>query len=130
MVLHTLCYNFQSTTRCDIKENLLIVISTDNIESIKKFPMLYSSVALERGYFKRLHVMFWGASIRVVQHDESIQKLVQEVAQTGVTFSSCVVCSDDYGATETLEAIGITCNHTGELLTEALTSDAWATLSV
>ncbi len=113
-----------------MKENLLIIISTDNIDSIKKFPMLYSSVALERNYFKRLHVMFWGASIKTLYEEKSLQELVIKVAKTGVEFSSCIVCSDEYKATHTLESIGVTCNHTGELMTQALSSDNWATLTV
>lgn len=113
-----------------MKENCLIIISTDNIESIKKFPLLYSSVALDREYFKRLHVMFWGASILVLKENSEIQKLVMDIAKSGVEFSSCVVCSDEYEATDTLESIGVTCNHTGELMTEALRSDEWATLTI
>lgn len=113
-----------------MKENLLIIISTDNVESIKKFPLLYSSVALEREYFKTLHVMFWGASIVVAQENEEIRKMVLDIAKSGVTFSSCVVCSDDYNATASLEAIGITCNHTGELMTHALKDDSWSVLTV
>ena len=113
-----------------MKENLLIIISTDNIESVKKFPLLYSSVALERNYFKVLHVMFWGASIQLLKENKSIQNLVQDIAKTGVEFSSCIVCSDEYGATAILESIGVTCNHTGELMTKALKSDDWATLTI
>jgi len=113
-----------------LKENLLIIISTDNVESIKKFPLLYSSVAINREYFKRLHVMFWGASILVVKENKSIQDMVIEIAKTGVSFSSCIVCSDEYEATEVLENIGVTCNHTGELMTDALKSDDWVTLTI
>ena len=113
-----------------MKNSLLIIISTPSLESIKKFPLLYSSVALERDYFKRLHVMFWGESIKVLHNSESLQKLVIEIAKTGVEFSACIVCSQEYGATERLESIGVTCNHTGELMSEALKSEAWATLTV
>ncbi len=113
-----------------MKENLLIIISTDSIESIKKFPLLYSSVALERDYFKTLHVMFWGASILVAKENLEIRDMVVKIAKTGVEFSSCVVCSDEYDATASLEAIGITCNHTGELMTKALKDDSWSVLTV
>ncbi len=113
-----------------MKENLLIIISTDNIESIKKFPLLYSSVALERDYFKTLHVMFWGASILVAKENKDVREMVVNITKTGVEFSSCIVCSDEYDATDSLEAIGITCNHTGELMTMALKDDSWSVLTV
>ena len=46
-----------------MKENLLIIISTNNVDSILKFPLLYGGVSIPRGYWKRVHIIFWGASI-------------------------------------------------------------------
>jgi len=113
------------------KENLLIVISSDNIDSIMKFPLLYGGVSLPRGYWKRVHVMFWGASIQVVQNHQVVQEKVQTMMADGVEFSSCIVCAQEYNALETLEAMGIACNHTGELLTTALKNDeAWAVMTI
>jgi hypothetical protein len=86
------------------KENLLIVIATDNVDSILKFPLLYGGVSIPREYWKRVHIMFWGASI---------------------------VCANEYEATDSLESIGIVCNHTGELLTTALKNDdVWAMITL
>ena len=113
-----------------MKENLLMVISTDNVESIQKFPLLYGSVALPREYWKKVHIMFWGASIKTLSEHKVLQQLVLDVAKTGVSFSSCIVCSDDYGVTSQLEALGVHCDHTGELLTEALQSERWSVLTV
>lgn len=112
------------------KENLLIVISTDNVDSIMKFPLLYGGVSLPREYWKIVHVMFWGASIQVAKSNESIREKVQAMQKDGVAFSSCVVCAEDYEAVAKLEEIGIVCNHTGELLTEALKSETWSVLTI
>jgi len=113
------------------KENLLIVISTDNIDSIMKFPLLYGGVSIPRGYWKRVHVMFWGASIVVAQNNKSVQDKVLAMLEDGVEFSSCIVCANEYGATEMLEELGIVCNHTGELLTTALKEDqSWAMMTI
>lgn len=112
------------------KENLLIVIATDNVDSIMKFPLLYGGVSLPRGYWKRVHVMFWGASIKVACENISIREKVLEMRESGVEFSSCVVCATDYKCVERLEEIGIMCNHTGELLTKALKSDEWTQITL
>ncbi len=113
------------------KENLLIIISTDNLDSIMKFPLLYGGVSIPRGYWKRVHVMFWGASITVAQSNDTVREKVQLMQKDGVEFSSCVVCAEEYGAVESLESIGIVCNHTGELLTEALKNDrSWAMMTI
>ncbi|MEA3353297.1 MAG: DsrE family protein [Campylobacterota bacterium] len=113
------------------KENLLIIISTDNVDSILKFPLLYGGVSISRGYWKRVHVMFWGASIQVAQSNEKVRDKVQNMQKEGVEFSSCIVCAQEYDAISELETIGIECNHTGELLNEALQNDRiWSTLTV
>ncbi len=113
-----------------MKTKLLIVISTDNTDSIMKFPLLYGGVSLPRGYWERVHVMFWGASITQARDNGTIREKVQEMQKDGVEFSSCIVCAGEYQATESLEAIGIACTHTGELLTEALKSDEWSVLTI
>lgn len=113
------------------KENLLIVISTDNVDSILKFPLLYGGVSLPRGYWKRVHIMFWGASIKSVVKTKKIQKKVKEMRKDGVEFSSCIVCAEEYKAVKKLEKVGIVCNHTGKLLNKALQNDKkWSTLTV
>ena len=113
------------------KKNLLIIISTDNVDSILKFPLLYGGVSIPREYWKRVHIMFWGASIKRVVESNKIKDKVVEMKNNGVEFSSCIVCAQDYDAVESLEKIGIVCNHTGELLTLALKNDdTWSTMTI
>ena len=113
------------------KENLLIVISTENIDSILKFPLLYGGVSIPRDYWKRVHIMFWGASIKSVIKSKKIRKKIKEIKKDGVEFSSCIVCAEEYGVVKKLEKQGIVCNHTGELLNKALKNDKkWSTLTV
>lgn len=113
------------------KENLLIIISTDNVDSILKFPLLYGGVSIPRGYWKRVHIMFWGASIKAVVKSKKIKIKVQEMQKDGVEFSSCIVCAEEYDVVKKLKKRGIVCNHTGELLNEALQNDKiWATITV
>ncbi len=113
------------------KENLLIVISTKDIDSILKFPLLYAGVSIPRDYWKRVHIMFWGSSIKSVIKSKKIRKKIKEIKKDGVEFSSCIVCAQEYNVIEKLEKHGIVCNHTGELLNEALQNDdIWSTLTV
>jgi len=113
-----------------MKNKLLLVISTDNPDSILKFPLLYGGVSLPRGYWEEVHIMFWGASILQARDNESIRTKVIQMQEGGVKFSACIVCAEEYDAVESLEAIGIISNHTGELLTLALKSDEWAMMTI
>lgn len=113
------------------KENLLIVISTNDVDSILKFPLLYGGVSLPRGYWQRVHIMFWGSSIISAKENQQIKEKIKQMQKDGVEFSSCIVCAEEYNVVEELENLGIVCNHTGELLTEALKDDkSWAMMTI
>ena len=102
---------------------LLIIWSTQEIEVAKKMVLLYSGVMLPRGYWDEAILMIWGPSAKLLAENKELQEKVKEIAKTGVKLQACVVCTDDYGVSNTLEALGIELTHTGEMLTQALQSD-------
>lgn len=102
---------------------LLIVWSTSESEVAKKMVLLYGSVILPRGYWDEAHIVIWGPSAKLLAENVELQEMVVKVQQTGVKFSCCVVCSDDYGVTAKLASLGIDMIHTGEMLTSSLQSD-------
>jgi len=104
-------------------DKLLIVWSSGEIEVAKKLVLLYGSVILPRGYWDQAHLMVWGPSAKLLAENSELQAMVAKVIESGVKASVCVVCSDDYGVTEKLRAMGIEPTHTGEFLTQALKSD-------
>ncbi|WP_298691655.1 DsrE family protein [uncultured Sulfuricurvum sp.] len=104
-------------------DKLLIVWSSGEIEVAKKLVLLYGSVILPRGYWDEAHLMVWGPSAKLLAENTELQEMVAKVIDSGVKASVCVVCSEDYGVTEQLRAMGIEPVHTGELLTQALKSD-------
>lgn len=106
-----------------MKNKLLIIWSSADEEVAKKLILLYGSVMLPRGYWDEATIMIWGPSAKLLAEDEELQERVKTVMQTGVKFNVCVVCSDDYGVSEQLSALGVELTHTGEMLTNALQSD-------
>lgn len=106
-----------------MKNRLLIVWSSSDKEVAKKLILLYGSVMLPRGYWDEATIMIWGPSAKLLAHDQELQEKVKEVMKTGVKFNACIVCSDDYGVSDELSALGIELTHTGEMLTNALKND-------
>lgn len=104
-------------------KKLLILWTSGDREVAKKMVLLYGSVILPRGYWDEAHLMVWGPSAKLLAEDAQLQEMLKTVLETGVKASVCVVCSDDYGVTQTLQGLGVEPMHTGELLTEALQSD-------
>jgi len=112
------------------KNNLLIVWSNADVEVANKFPLLYSSVILERDYWKKAHLMLWGPSILLAKKNKKIQQQLLEIQANGVKMSACSVCVEDYKAVKKLEKLNIKIEHTGVLLTKALKSDKWAVMTI
>ena len=104
-------------------DKLLIVWSSGEIEVAKKLVLLYGSVILPRAYWDEAHLMIWGPSAKLLAQNSEIQGMFAKVLDSGVKASIYVVCTDDYGVTEQLKALGAEPIHTGEFLTQALKSD-------
>jgi len=113
-----------------MKDNLLIVWTNGDIEVANKFPLLYSSVILEREYWKSAHLMLWGPSIKLAKDNLLIQEQLKKIQNTGVKMSACIVCVEDYDATSILKELDIEITHTGELLTTALKDETWAVMTI
>ncbi|MDY0122373.1 MAG: DsrE family protein [Sulfurimonas sp.] len=106
-----------------MKKKLLIVWSSGEKEVAKKLVLLYGSVMLERKYWDEATIMIWGPSAKLLAEDKELQERMLVVKNTGVAFNACVVCTDDYGVSDTLRSLGVDLIHTGEMLTESLQSD-------
>jgi len=106
-----------------MKNKLLIIWSTEEIEVAKKMVLLYSSVMLPRGYWDEAILMIWGPSAKLLSENIELQNTIKEISDTGVKLQACVVCTDEYGVSTKLSSLGVELTHTGEMLTQALQSD-------
>lgn len=106
-----------------MRNKLLIVWSSGEKEVAKKLVLLYGSVMLERKYWDEAIIMIWGPSAKLLANDTELQKQFKIVQASGVQFNACVVCTDEYGVSDQLSALGIDLIHTGEMLTNSLQSD-------
>ena len=106
-----------------MKNKLLIVWSSQDIEVANKLVLLYSGVILPREYWDEAILMIWGPSAKLLSDDKTLQNKVKEIAKTGVKLQACVVCTDDYGVSDKLASLGVELTHTGEMLTHALQND-------
>ncbi len=102
---------------------LLIVWSSGEVDVAKKLVLLYGSVIIERNYWDKAHLMIWGSSAKLLAQNIELQEMLKKVQNSGIKVSACRVCTDDYGVTQSLEALDIDVTHTGEFLTQALQSD-------
>lgn len=111
-----------------MRNKLLIIWSTEELEVAEKMVFLYSSVILPRGYWDEAVLMIWGPSARLLSKNISLQKKIKEIALTGVKLQACIVCTEEYGVSEKLQELGVELTHTGEMLTQALQND-WKSIT-
>ena len=67
-------------------------------------------------------LIVWGSSSKLLAEDEALQKKVKAMIQDGVILEACIACSNGFGVTEDLKALGIDVKGMGVPLTSYLKS--------
>jgi hypothetical protein len=105
-----------------MKNELLIVWSTDNKETILHLICLYALNAKQKHWFNEVTVLLWGASQQVLCEDEEMKAKVKELGDSGVRLIACKKCSENMYIEEQLEKCGVEIFYTGEFLSDWLKS--------
>jgi len=101
-----------------MKNELMIVWTTDNMDTVENMICLYALNAKKKGFFDEVTLLVWGASQRLLSEDESIKAKVKEMIEAGVKVVACKKCSENMGIEENLQSCGVDVFYTGELLTD------------
>ena len=72
--------------------------------------------------------MVWGPSAQLLTTDLELQKELEDLKAAGVELLACKACSDLYGVTDKIEALGIQVIYMGAPLTEMLKT-GWTCLT-
>ncbi len=67
-------------------------------------------------------LVVWGPSAKLLASDPELQDMVKVMGKAGVELLACKACSDSYGVSAALEALGIDVIYMGEPLTDVLKS--------
>lgn len=81
---------------------------------------MYASNAIAKDWWDEVHVIIWGATIKLFVESESIQKAVKEASATGVKFSACIACAKKLNLEDEVKATGIELDYMGAVLTDAI----------
>ncbi len=103
-----------------MKKKLLVLWTTDNIESAKHMVLLYTLNAKNKGWMDEVTLLIWGASQLLVASNKKMQALVKEIGEAGVKVVACKKCAEEQGTELKLSSCGINVFYTGELLSNWL----------
>ncbi|WP_272700666.1 DsrE family protein [Desulfovibrio sp. Fe33] len=104
------------------KDTLNILWTNADPVTSEMMVLMYAKASAMRGWWKRVRVIVWGATAKLVAEDENIRALVREAQQEGVEFSACEACADRLGVKSRLQDLGMEVILWGYPLTELLRS--------
>jgi hypothetical protein len=101
-------------------EKLYVLWSSGDREVATKMVFMYTLNAKLRGWWNDVSLIVWGPSAKLVSQDKELQAKIKEIKDAGVELLACKACSDSYGVSDSLEALGIEVKYMGEPLTQLL----------
>lgn len=101
-------------------EKLFVIWSSGDREVATKMVFMYTLNAKLRGWWNDVSLIVWGPSAKLVSQDKELQAKIKEIKEAGVELMACKACSDNYGVSDSLEALGIEVKYMGEPLTTIL----------
>ncbi|MDX1809267.1 MAG: DsrE family protein [Sulfurospirillaceae bacterium] len=105
-----------------MKNELMVVWTTDNKETIHNMVFLYTLNAKLKGWFDEVTLLIWGASQKILSEDKEIQAKIKEMSDVGVKVQACQKCSENLEIKDALQSCGVEVFYTGVLLSDWLKS--------
>ncbi|MBK8809055.1 MAG: DsrE family protein [Bacteroidales bacterium] len=101
---------------------LHILWTNNNKESFISMISLYALNSVKHGWWQKVNLILWGASVELVLKDPQIQTEILELKNNGISLEACLDCCNQYEATNQFQKMGIDVKFMGRTLTEYLKS--------
>jgi len=112
-----------------MNDSLAVVWVTRDREAAMNMVFMYTKNSKLRKWWGKVTLIIWGPSGPLLVSDPELQKELKALKEAGVELQACKACSDRYGISDQLTALGVEVKYMGQPLTELLKSGA-AVLSV
>lgn len=109
--------------------NLLIVIYTNNIDSILNFPLIYAKDSKQSNNWDNVQILFWNNAVSTIIQSFEIRQTLEDLKNSNVqvNYTSKNINNEDK---TNLESQGISSILGEEILSLALKSNKWTVLTV
>jgi len=101
-------------------DKLYVLWTSGDREVALKMVFMYTRNAKLREWWEEVALIVWGPSAALLSRDDQLRRGVADMRDAGVELLACRACSDAYGVTEELEALGVSVIYMGEPLTDLL----------
>jgi len=103
-----------------VNDSLVVIWTSGDREVARKMVFMYTKNSRLRDWWGRVRLVVWGPAALLISHDQELQEELEEVKAAGVELLACQACSDLYGVSDKLQALGIEVIFMGQPLTEML----------
>ena len=109
-----------SETEAARPDELVVIWSAADPGVARNLVFMYTKNAKLRGWWETVRLVVWGPSAQLLAGDQALKAELAQVGEAGVELLACKACSDNYGVSAELEALGIQVIYMGEPLTRYL----------
>ena len=104
-------------------DSLVVVWSSGDIDVAEKVCLMYTHAAKKNQWFKEVVLVVWGPSAKLLAENPGLQTKLAEMQKDGILVQACINCTNQYGVSEKLKALGIDVRPMGVSLTDYLKSE-------
>jgi hypothetical protein len=101
----------------------LAVILASSDRKVLEMGLVYARNVAARGWMEDMKLFFFGPSEVAIATDPDLQELVKTIVSEGTVPRACKWCSDKYGVSDMLEALGCVVEYIGSPVSEAIRED-------
>ena len=84
---------------------------------------MYTVNSLIHGWWEYVTLIIWGGTAKLAAEDNEIKAMVKDAIKKGVHVTACKACTDEFGVTPEIEALGVEIKYWGAPLTDILKSN-------
>ncbi len=99
---------------------LAVMWSSSDPDVANQVCFMYTGNAKKQRWFDEVTLIVWGPSAKLLAGDKALQAKIKTMLQDGVKIQACQACTDSYGVTEQLRAMGIDVKYMGKPLTDLI----------
>ena len=99
-------------------EKLVIIWTSGDRDVAIKMVFMYAYNAKRNKWWDDITLIVWGPSAKLLTEDEELQDYMNKIIDSGIAVKACKGCSDQYGVSGKLEALGINVKYIGKEFTD------------
>ncbi len=101
---------------------LFVIWTSGDRDVALKMVYMYTYNAKKNNWWDEVRFVVWGPSSLLLSVDKELQDYVKKMKDEGVIIEACKACSDMYGVSDKLAALGIDVKYMGKPVTDMLKS--------